>query len=121
MGHWSRFYPLPEDLGHTKLEGRKKKEQKGQVQCVYVCAPVNTWACVFQQMLLNSSALLLYCPTNDTCGLVYFLQSPDVHRLLRLEVEGVPPIAFAPVMLILADHLEVPSSTLCLICFICVT
>ncbi len=25
-----------------------------------------------------------------------------------------------PVMLILADHLEVPSSTLCLICFICV-
>lgn len=28
---------------------------------------------------------------------------------------------FLPVMLILADHLEVPSSTLCFICFMCVT
>lgn len=27
--------------------------------------------------------------------------------------------SIVPVMLILADHLEVPSSTLCLICFIC--
>lgn len=42
---------------------------------MYVCARVNTWACVFHQMLPKSSALLLYCPTNDTCGLVYFLQT----------------------------------------------
>lgn len=27
---------------------------------------------------------------------------------------------YTPVMLIFADHLEVPSNTLCLICFICV-
>lgn len=44
-----------------------------------------------------------------------------MHRLLCLEVGGVSSNSFAPVMLILADHLEVPSSTLCLICFMWVT
>lgn len=35
-------------------------------------------------------------------------------------VFGSHLLTYSPVMLIFADHLEVPSRTLCLICFICV-
>lgn len=123
MDRWSQFYLLPVDLGHTKLERQKKKRAKGSATvCVFVYACMHIRAYVFKQMLLKSSALLLYCPTNDTCVPVYFYtQRPDMQRLLYLEADGVSPNSFAPVMLILADHFEVPSSTLCLICFIWVT
>lgn len=98
--------------------------------------------CACKQMSLNSSDLLLYCPTNATWALFMQTaaclslrtQTPDTCRFLNLTLiltvfanslqshcTVLNSIPLSPVMLILADHLEVPSSTLCLICFIWVT
>lgn len=73
MDRWSQFYLSPVDLGHTKLERQEKKRAKRSATvCMFVYACVHIRAGMFKQMLLKSFALLLYCPTNDTCVSVYF-------------------------------------------------
>lgn len=125
MDHWIRFYLLLVDPGHTALGsgGKKKRPEPSVTLCV-------------------SFDLLPYCPTSATC--VLFRQTNSLSHFkdtntwhgpfpesdFDTDTVGQLPsscctvlksIPRSPVMLILADHLEVPSSTLCLICFIWVT
>lgn len=131
MDHWIRFYLLLVDPGHTTLGSGGKKKARIVSHCMCQC----------KQMSLNPLDLLLYCPTNATCVLsmqtaaclslktqtpdVPFLESDfdtdSVGQLPSSNCTVLNSIHHSPVMLILADHLEVPSSTLCLICFIWVT
>lgn len=113
--HWNQFYPWLVNPGHTVL-GRGKQ---GQSRSASVCVCLDASELIWHSALLphKRQPISFYGQTHLTCAV-----TSDFHANSDGRLQSNRPNwtwrPLSPVMQILADHLEVPSSTLCLICFI---